>query len=666
MRKRPTTAALLLFALLIAAPATSVAAQAADEHSAHHVDAAGAPTTGGMVASPAPPAAMPSTGLAQDPAMAGMEGMSGMSAMMEKMDKKAGCCGPGQYNGPFFSRHLGLPDLPPKERQELAREADARAHRGLILVGDGAAEGMHASDPDERAAAARKLREGADLFASGAAGKSAVEGKTSGPAVATNWFRTQLSVGTILSGEHAAHPFGISPPHLLLMLFLALVSASLVGLQLSRLQRIHKIVAAAPRPVAAGAPISIPAEREGATAPLAPPSAATVVAPRAPSAMAPSNAPSPAGAALRRPKSWTGSLRVVQIIRETPTILTFRFADPSADRLPFDFLPGQFLQVEVEPEPSKQARRSYTIASSPTQRAYVELSVKREEHGAVSRFLHDHVKVGELVKVSGPFGVFTFTGTDADSIVLIAGGVGITPMMSILRYLTDTAWPGEIFFLYGARSTEEFAFREDIERLERRHQNLHVFAAMQRAPGTVWHGPEGPITKEMLASAVPDLAHRRIHLCGPPAMMAAVKAQLAELGVAEAQLHTEAFGPASLPIDPVDPVAQAAPVAAEPGPVQAAPTSASAGTAATTVTFSVSGVSAALPAQQTVLEAAEGAGVEIPYACRIGECGVCVTKLLDGEVTMAVQSGLAPEDKANGYILACQAKSTGQPLVVEA
>jgi ferredoxin len=88
--------------------------------------------------------------------------------------------------------------------------------------------------------------------------------------------------------------------------------------------------------------------------------------------------------------------------------------------------------------------------------------------------------------------------------------------------------------------------------------------------------------------------------------------------------------------------------------------------AETSITFSVSGVSAALPADQTVLEAAEGAGVEIPYSCRSGECGVCVTKLLDGDVTMAVESGLAPSDKAEGYILACQAKSTGKPLVVEA
>ncbi|MET3663975.1 2Fe-2S iron-sulfur cluster-binding protein [Caulobacter sp. 1776] len=646
---------LLAVALLASASAASVSAQDADEHAAHHPATADADPTGAMAPGSAPAAAMPSTTSAMPAGAAEDAGMAEMAGMMRKMDTAASCCGPGQDNGPFFSRLLTLPDLDQKARQALARDAEARVHRGLVLASEGAAEGAHASDSTARAAAARKLREGADLYASGVAGKSALEGDASGPTLATDWFRTQLSVGTVLSGAHTAHPFGISPAHLLLMLFLTLLSASLIALQLFRLQRIRKIVAVAPT-VSGGAAGGATGGGREAAAP------ATATALGAAKAVAPSSV---ASLAPRKPRSWTGVLRVAQILRETPTILTFRFADPAADRLPFDFLPGQFLQVEVEPEPGKSARRSYTIASSPTQRAYAELSVKREEQGAVSRYLHDHVKVGDLVKVSGPFGAFTFTGTDADSIVLIAGGVGITPMMSVLRYLTDTAWPGEIFFLYGARSTEEFAFREDIERLERRHDNLHVFAAMHRAPGAVWHGAEGPLTKDMLTSVVPDLARRRIHLCGPPAMMAAMKAQLAELGVPEAQLHTEAFGPASLPMDPLEPPTQAAPVA-QPGPTPASPVAIGAETTAATITFSVSGVSAPLPANQTVLEAAEGAGVEIPYSCRVGECGVCVTKLVDGEVTMAVESGLAPQDKAQGYILACQAKTTGQPLVVEA
>jgi hypothetical protein len=117
-------------------------------------------------------------------------------------------------------------------------------------------------------------------------------------------------------------------------------------------------------------------------------------------------------------------------------------------------------------------------------------------------------------------------------------------MMSVARYLTDISYPGEIFFLFGARTTEDFIFREELEYLERRHVNLHVAATMSRAPGTVWMGPEGLISKEFIAHAVPEISRRHVHLCGPPPMMEAVKGELAELGVPKEQVETEAFGPA--------------------------------------------------------------------------------------------------------------------------
>ncbi|NNM77759.1 2Fe-2S iron-sulfur cluster binding domain-containing protein [Sphingomonas sp. ID1715] len=644
MRQSSWLPASLFSALAAVAIASPALAQEGSEHSAHHESSPAAPMGAGAGAQPA-----------------SGSGMSGMMGSMGSMDE--GEHGDRRQN-PFFAQLLAIPPIDARARQELRVTAADRVHQGLKLIGEGSAAGMHADTPAQQLDAARQLREGVDLFRSGSAAQAALAGSQPPSKVAADWFRDQLSIEPPMQA-HTDFPVGLSPAHLLLMLFLLAVSGSLIGLQWARTRRIRRIVTDSQ---ATGAPPAhAPAAAASAPGPISAKvaSAAPASAPFATfDALPPSNAASPAGASLRRPKPWTGSLRVVQIVRETPTVQTFRLADPSADRLPFDFLPGQFLQVEVEPESGKPARRSYTIASSPTQRAFVELTVKREQQGVVSCYLHDTLKVGDLLKISGPFGAFTFTGTDADSIVLIAGGVGITPMMSVLRYLTDTAWSGEIFFLYGARSTEEFVFRDELERLERRHENLHVLGVMKRAPGTVWLGPEGNITKEMLVAAVPDIARRRIHLCGPPPMMAAIKAQLAELGVAEAQLHTEAFGPASLPVEPVEVVAEPTAVATEAKSAESL--AGSANVAATTITFSVAGVSAALPAGQTVLEAAEGAGVEIPYACRVGECGVCVVKLLDGEVTMAVETGLAPSDKANGYVLACQAKSTGKPLVVEA
>jgi ferredoxin-NADP reductase len=619
-----------LWIFLASSLCTAANAQEGGEHSAHHGGAAGAAPMAGEDAMGSPGAA----------------GSSGMGSMMGGMMDGEGEHGGGSRR-PFFSQLLTVPTLDAEARRKLAAQADTRIEAGLATITEATAAGTHAATAAARLDAARRLREGVDQFSSGAAAQAALNGAQPPEETAISWFREQLHMEPV-GYDEPLRWFGVSSSHLLVMLFLGLVSATLIGLQLSRLARIKKIVSTGP--TGRG---SVKAQE-----PLAVPAASKVAAPveNRLEALAPSNAPPTAGASLRKPKSWTGQLRIVQVVRETPTVQTFRLADPAADRLPFDFLPGQFLQVEVEPEAGKPARRSYTIASSPTQRAYVELTVKREEQGVVSRHLHDRVSAGDLVKVTGPFGAFTFTGTDADSIVLIAGGVGITPMMSVLRYLTDTAWAGDIFFLYGARSTEEFVFRDEIERMEQRFSNLHVIAAMERSPGTVWMGPTGPITREMLTAAVPDITRRRIHLCGPPGMMAAMRKELAELGVPEAQLYTEAFGPASLPQDSAE-------LEVKPAPARQP---ASPSVAATTITFSVSGVSAALPVDQTVLEAAEGAGVEIPYACRAGECGVCVIKLLAGDVTMDVESGLAASDKADGYILACQAKSTGQPLVVEA
>ncbi len=627
----------LLTACVLAMP---VHAQQADEHSAHH-------PAGAESAAVPPPAATAGVLAAPQPAAS-----ADMSSMMQSMMGGESEHGEKNRRGPFFTQLLDFPSLSNEEKQALDRKANERIADGLALIDAGNAAAMHAPTPQARLDAARQLREGLDLLKGGAAAQAALQDEGQAPVAAQAWFREELGIATP-THDAGRQLFGVSPSHLLLMLVLALVSASLMVLQMLRFRRVRTLVGTTKIPSrpsvdTAGSALPKALEQPAASSasPALEPGLKTVAVP----------------AASRRPsKRWSGQLKVVQIVRETPTVQTFRLADPGTDRLPFDFLPGQFLQVEVTPESGKTARRSYTIASSPTQRAYVELTVKREEQGAVSKYLHDQLTVGDLLKVAGPFGEFTFTGTDAESIVLIAGGVGITPMMSVLRYLTDIAWPGQIFFLYGARSTEEFVFRDELERLERRYSNLHIMAAMQRSAGTVWLGPEGPITKELLGSAVPDIAKRRVHLCGPPGMMAAMRAQLAELGVPEAQLHTEAFGPASLPAD-------AAQLEIKEAPADAAAKRAGSKSkvAQTTVTFSISGVSAALPADETLLEAAEQAGVEIPYACRVGACGVCVTKLLSGEVTMDVETGLAPEDKQKGYVLACQAKSTGQPLVVEA
>lgn len=349
-----------------------------------------------------------------------------------------------------------------------------------------------------------------------------------------------------------------------------------------------------------------------------------------------------------RSSSWRGDLRVAAVFKETEGVKTFRLCEPEGKRIPFDFLPGQFLTLRVTPK-NKTVQRSYTIASSPSQRDYVEITVKRDERGVVSRFLHDHVAEGDaLTLAAAPSGRFTFTGQEADAILLIAGGVGITPMMSIVRYLADWAWRGSVHLVACCRREHDLIFAGELAGIAQRHPNFRLTTVVSD-PGPDWDGPRGRLTREMLLEHVPDVAKRRVHLCGPPPMMDAVSAILLEAGVPKAEIHTEKFGP----------VRRRAREAGE-----------SEGASKKTgvkhlpmVSFRASGKKAALAPDSTILDAAESVGIDIDNSCRVGTCGTCMVRLLEGKVTMAVEDGLHPDDKADGFVLACQACAQADVVV---
>jgi ferredoxin-NADP reductase len=590
---------------------------------------------------------------------------------------------------PFYPALMDLPSLTPEARLFIEAEARKRLGSGSQAIAAGQVQLHHAlsaNDPAAMQQAIAGVRQGVLEVESGAAALQAVSAGQPPRQIALTWFKGQMSAPAADVMSMSDGPWGLSWYHLTTMAFLVAFMLGAILIHYARLRRIGGLVqrltpgaVAPPAPAGGPTPASAPTSaRPDLVAPIGPsknpapaPATAGVSPAQSPTVMA---ASAPNKAPIR---SWSGTLRVAAIFRETPNVKTFRLLNPDGGTIPFTFLPGQFLTFSAELD-GKPVRRSYTIASSPTQCDYVEITVKREDQGAESRYLHDHVAIGDRLEVSGPSGVFTFTGTEADSIVLISGGVGITPMMCVIRYLTDRAFPGDIFFLYGARSPQDLIFREELEHLQRRHRNLHIAATIEHADGTSWTGAVGNISKEFIAHAVPEIAWRRVHVCGPPAMMKAVKAHLLELGVAGEKIKTEAFGPArgaapapvaAVPVPQVVPVAAlgSAPVSPALAAAPAAPAVAVAAipSAQVEVQFSKSGKTGTLAPDQSVLEAAEAIGVAIDFSCRVGTCGTCVVPLLQGSVTMEVQDGLSSEDKARGMILACQAKSAG-PLVVDA
>ena len=390
---------------------------------------------------------------------------------------------------------------------------------------------------------------------------------------------------------------------------------------------------------------------------LAKPSGKPPTAEGSPPSSATPPAVSGADSAAPRTANWRGQLRVGSVVTETPSVKTLRLVPESGDGLlPFTFVPGQFLNVAFSIGGARM-NRSYSISSSPTQRDHVDLTVRREPRGAVSRHIVDLLGVGDSIEVGGPVGRFTFSGTESNSIVLLAGGVGITPMVSISRYLTELSWPGDIFLVYVCRAPTDFILQHTIAALQRVNPKLHVAVTMTRAEGTGWKGARGHLTKEFLTQSVPDLPSRRIHLCGPPAMMDSAKAILFELGVRPDQVKTEAFGLTK-------PIASAAGTTSKPTAPATGPL----------VTFSKHNKSAKVridlragdsPPKQTVLELSEELAIGIEFSCRVGTCGVCKVKMTSGEVDMAVQDALDDDDKTKGIILACQAKPKGD-IAVEA
>ena len=567
----------------------------------------------------------------------------------------------GRPRKEFYPSLMEMPALSAEQRRDLESEARARINSGIDSLSAAEADLRHAMAGGDIAAADQasgRIRGSLDQVQSGVTVlRSLSEGK-SPQQIAQNWFKAQMNLLPPPATFTADGVLGISWFHVITMGLLAIFSSGMLAVYMARMRRANALVdrlTKAPA-LAATPPAASPAlQRQvgSSDGPAVKPSVARSDSPEG-TAVSTMRA---TGGSTTPGQLWKGKLKVCAIFRETQSVKTFRLRDPEGGSIPFTFLPGQFLTYSAQID-GKTVRRSYTIASSAAQTAYVETTIKREDGGVFSDYMHDKIKEGDLLDVMAPSGAFTFSGKEADSVVLIGGGVGITPLMAAIRYLFDIAWPGQVHLVYGAQTTEQFIFRDELEYLQRRMNNLHVAATMARAAGTSWMGSEGQITADFLTRAVPDLARRRVHLCGPPGMMQAIKKTLGELGVPSEQIKTEAFGPALGAVPPPGRTVTESTKSENGGAAAIGPATAS-------VRFARSGKVAPLPPDKSVLEVAESVGVPIDYSCRAGICGICKTHLLEGSVTMEVQDALTEEDRAKGMILACQAKSIGN-LVVEA
>jgi ferredoxin-NADP reductase/MOSC domain-containing protein YiiM len=343
------------------------------------------------------------------------------------------------------------------------------------------------------------------------------------------------------------------------------------------------------------------------------------------------------------PPAWPGfrPLAVTGISRESETVISVQLADPGGGNVPAA-LPGQFLTLRLHPGPAdRPLLRSYSLSGPPAARGY-RISVKQEEHGAASQFLHSRVRVGDLLEAAAPRGTFTLRPGQAP-VLLISAGVGATPVLAMLHALAAARSTRDIWWLHGARRRADEPFAGESRAL---------LAALPSAHRHICYSSPGPddiegrdyqtagrLSAPVLAAL--DLPRDAdAYLCGPTAFMADISAALAAAGVQAARIRTEVFGagPAQTPGIAPTVARRPHPPAGQPGggPV---------------VAFARSDLNVRWdPGYASLLEFAEACDVPVRWACRTGVCHSCETAVLSG----TVHYDPAPvDDPADGSALIC-------------
>jgi ferredoxin-NADP reductase len=330
-------------------------------------------------------------------------------------------------------------------------------------------------------------------------------------------------------------------------------------------------------------------------------------------------------------------LLLSQTERQTHDTKTLRFQ--VLDERLLRVKPGQFLTFHWTID-DQRVTRSYTISSSPVHENYVEITPKRMENGCVSVFLNERARPGLAVEASGPYGRFHFDETLHQSIVLIAAGSGITPMISMLRYIDDLELTTPVTLLYCVRTSADIIFENELVRLSRSLPNFKYEVCLSR-PDPTWKGRSGRLTEEFVTRNVTDLNAPTFFLCGPKGFMDNARQILSTLGVNQDRILQESFGESirstrSRPLET---------------------------RTVETVVFIHSQKVCQVFAGSTLLDLAERNEVQIPYGCRQGLCGTCATRVLSGTVQMDVEAGLTGEQKNAGYVLPCVSRAEGTVVV---
>ncbi len=351
---------------------------------------------------------------------------------------------------------------------------------------------------------------------------------------------------------------------------------------------------------------------------------------------------------------------VTNVIKESEVISSFYLE--AHGHQPAKFVPGQFLTVKA-PINGRDHIRTYTLSSAPAD-AHYRISVKRETSpdtdipaGLFSNHLHGNVQIGDILYAKAPCGAFTFDAVETRPAVLLAGGVGITPMVSMAKHAlnetTRTRSGREITFIGAAKNHQQRAFFDELNQLAAASEGqIRAFWSLSEIepnlkPGQDFHN-KGRISPQLLKAILP-LDDYDFYLCGPTGFMQSTYDILRALGVSDCRVYAEEFGPASLKRD-----GDLATTEFTPLPIATE----------AIIEFTDSKVEQAwTDADGSLLDFAESHGFTPEFGCRSGQCGACKTTLVSGKVAYQTEHSSATNDDEVLLCCAVPAAIEGEDVV---
>ena len=244
----------------------------------------------------------------------------------------------------------------------------------------------------------------------------------------------------------------------------------------------------------------------------------------------------------RQPEKLVWHVATVESITvETYRVKTYRLRPPTWA----SFRPGMHYDIRLTAPDGYQTQRSYSIATAPETRSVLDLTIEKIVDGEVSPYFHDVVVIGDRVEMRGPIGgPFTWTGSMGGPLLLVAGGSGIVPLMSMLRHRDSTARHVQTFLLYSSRSLDDVIYREELDALAEAGNGLQVAHTFTRSAPEGWDGYARRVDVEMLSDVFNRLgAIGRAYICGPDGFVETAANALVDAGVSPERVRTERFGP---------------------------------------------------------------------------------------------------------------------------